>query len=247
MPNTHKGVDEETLVKVFNLFDTYIQPAICEGWSLPIVESKACGVPGLYQNYSAMEDHVENGGGLPIKIKRLYHEAETGAIRSLPDIDDLVAKMGRFALDNKLRTRLGKEARECAEKIHNWDITIKDYERIFDSVDLFDRDDTWDSKPEFKVLSTKNPQYQMTAEDFIHWCYVNILHRMPDEDGMSTWLDKLQKGMKPEQIQQHFRDMIVADNKFEEIRWQNSLKRRGIKLPVDTTTFTTDFVPGALI
>jgi len=63
MPNTHSGVSTKELAEIYNLMDIYVQPAICEGWGLPIVEAKACGIPGLYSNYSAMEDHVGNGGG----------------------------------------------------------------------------------------------------------------------------------------------------------------------------------------
>ncbi len=247
MPNTHKGVTEEQLAEVFNLFDVYIQPAICEGWSLPIVEAKSCGVPGLYQNYSAMEDHVENGGGLPIKISRFYHEAETSAIRSLPDIDDLVSKMEKLVLDKKLRKRLGGEARKCAEKMHRWEITTDRLQEIFDAIELCDRAEGWDAKPSFKVVTSEQPPQKMTAQDFIQWCYINILQRIPDEEGMNTWLEKLQKGGRPEEVIGYFRSTVAAENRFEELRWRNSLRNRGIKLPVAKTDFVRNFAPGALV
>lgn len=247
MPNTHKGISQEQLAKVFNLFDVYIQPAICEGWGLPIMEAKSCGVPGLYQNYSAMEDHVQNGGGLPIKIGRYYHEAETSAIRSLPDISDLVSKMEKFAVDVKLRKRLAKDARDCAEKMHRWEVTTDRLQQIFDQIELCNRSDTWDSKPNFKIITTESPPQKITAPDFVHWCYINILQRMPDDEGMANWIEKLQSGMPAEEVAKYFFDIATADNKFEEMRWINSLRRRGIKLPTDTVDFVKDFVPGALV
>lgn len=246
MPNTHKGVSEEDLAKVFNLFDIYIQPAICEGWSLPIVEAKACGIPGLYQNYSAMEDHVENGGGLPIKVGRFYHEAETSAIRSLPDIDDLVAKMEKLAFDEKLRTRLGKEARECAVSIHNWELTTDKLQSMFDSIELPNRDDTWDAKPNFKISHTGQPPTQVTAEEFVNWCYINLLGRAPDDEGMAHWLEQLKKGSSPEEVIAFFQGTVDSDNKFEELRWGNSLRLRGVKLPIQEFNLSRDCVPGVL-
>jgi len=247
LPNTNSGVSEEQLAEVFNLFDVYIQPAICEGWGLPIMEAKSCGVPGLYQNYSAMEDHVENGGGLPIKIGRFYNEAETSSIRSLPDINDMVAKMEKLALDKKLRTRLSGDARKCAQKMHKWEITTDKLEKIFDAIELHDRADTWDSKPDFQLVSNIRPPQQVSAENFIIWCYMNILHRMPDDEGMNTWMAKLQAGTPPEEVEQFFRNTVVADNKFEEMRYVNSLKYRGIKLPDESAQTTSDFVPGMLV
>ena len=248
MPNTHKGVTREQLAKVYNLFDLYIQPAICEGWSLPIVEAKSCGVPGLYQNYSAMEDHVENGGGQAIKIGRFYHEAETSAIRSLPDLDDLVAKMEKFATNKKMRLRFAGEARKCAEKLHKWEITTDRIQEIFDSIELSDRGETWDAKPEFKLNTSERPPQKITAPDFVHWCSINILQRPPDKEGMETWIGKIQKGTPANESEKHFRDLVIADNRFEDMRWQNSLKNRGIKTPDDAIIdFEKDFVPGMLV
>lgn len=248
MPNTNRGVTEEQLAQIFNLFDVYLQPAICEGWGLPIMEAKSCGVPGLYQNYSAMEDHVENGGGQPIKIGRLYHEAETSAIRSLPDLNDFVSKMEKFATDDKMRKRLAKEARECAERMHKWEITTDKLQQIFDSIELFDRSKTWDDKPYFKIVTPEHPPNKMKAQEFVEWCYVNILQRTPDKAGMENWIEKLEKGMPAIEVEKYFRETINVDNGLEEKRWENSLRRRGIKeLNNDELNLQENNMPGVLI
>lgn len=248
MPNTHNGVDEETLVRVFNNFDIYIQPAICEGWGLPIMESKACGVPGLYQNYSAMEDHVENGGGQAIKVGRFYHEAETSAVRSLPDVDDLVGKMAKLALNEKLRVRMGKDARECAVKMHNWDVTANKFEKIFDDIELSDRKDTWDRQPDLKLITPERPPGGMNDQEFVHWCYINILGRMPDAPGMNDWLGNLANKASREEVEMFFRNLIDANNKFEEMRWENSLRHRDLPPPdVNTADVQRSYVPGVLV
>ncbi len=249
MPNTHSGVSEEDLVKIFNLFDVYIQPAICEGWGLPIMESKACGVPGLYQNYSAMEDHVENGGGFPIKIARFYHEAETGAIRSLPDIDDMVRKMEKLAFNEKLRVSKGKEARKCAERMHSWDLTAKKLEKIFDGIEIPDRKTTWDRPPKIEFLTQERPPQGLNAKDYIIWLYINVLKRPPDQDGFNNWMGILTKDdNKRGEVEAFFREQVDSGNRFEEVRWKRSLALRG--MPIEESTVEQDMVnvlPGVLI
>lgn len=249
MPNTHSGVSEEDLVNIFNLFDVYLQPAICEGWGLPIMEAKACGVPGLYQNYSAMEDHVENGGGMPIKVERFYHEAETGATRSLPDVDDMVRKMEKLAFNDKLRISMSKEARRCAKKMHDWDVTAKKLENIFDEIEILDRAETWDKPPKLEYLTNQRAPNSLNDHDFIVWLYINVLKRSPDPQGFNDWMAMLAKGGNRGEVESFFRDQISSQNKFEEVRWRNSLKVRGMtEAPVEKIIQQrADIMPGVLL
>lgn len=229
MPNTHSGVSEEKLVEIFNLFDVYLQPAICEGWGLPIVESKACGVPGMYQDYSAMEDHVENGGGKPIKIGRFYHEAETASVRSLPDIDDIVKGMEKYAFNDGFRERKAEEARKCAEKMHSWELSVEKFISIIDSLDLPDRDDTWNRRPIIKDVCRLAPPDKLSDIDFVVWLYINVLGRQPDEPGLNNWLANLKNGGSRESIHSYFINEILSENKFEQVRWHKSLRLRGLE------------------
>jgi len=249
MPNTHKGIEETDLVNVFNLFDVYIQPAICEGWGLPIVEAKACGVPGIYQNYSAMEDHVQNGGGLSLKIGRFYHEPETSAIRSLPDVEDLAKKMERLALDDKERKRLGVEARQCCEKMHAWQITSGKIEGILDSIETFNRADTWDAYPSYEFINSEEPPQGVDDQSFVMWCYINILHRIPDKEGFDTWMQKLSTGGDRREVVSFFRSTIMSGNQFEQTRWESSLKIRKIVEPISECLKeeVQNFIPGITV
>jgi glycosyltransferase involved in cell wall biosynthesis len=227
MPSTHAGISTEMMGKVYNLFDVYIQPAICEGWGVPITESKACGVPGLYQAYSAMEDHIANGGGLPIRVQRLYHEAETASIRSLPDIDDLTAKMAKLALNDSLRATLGKEARTVAISKHTWQETADKLMYIVDNLKCYDRTTTWDKPPTLSHLTTRHPPEGLSDIDFVAWCYFNILGRTPDNKGLQDWLKTLQNGGARDGVEQYFREQIITQNTFEEVRWRHSCRLRG--------------------
>jgi len=245
MPGTHTGVDEQDLVELFNLIDIYVHPAICEGWGLPIMESKACGVPGLYQNYSAMEDHVQNGGGLPIKVQRPYLEAETEAIRTLPDIDDMVAKMEILAFDKKKRAVLAKQARNCAVRKHSWDTTCKKVEAIMSDIKILDRNTTWDKQPIFESVTSEQPDASLTNEQFIHWCYTKILKRPADQKGFNDWMATLTKGNTREGVEVFFRNQIMDRNKFEEVRWIKSCTYRGIE--IKRPEINNDILPGILV
>ena len=245
MPNTHIGVTEEELSDIYNLMDVYIQPAICEGWGLPIVEAKSCGVPGLYSNYSGMEDHIENGGGIPIEIDRFYVEPETMAIRSLPSQDSMVEGLKFFLTEGKKRLKMGKVARETCEKLHNWDITANKFIEIFDTMEVHDRAATWDKKPLIKILPQHRPD-NLGDVDFIRWCYISYLNREPEEKGMNDWLKSIASGTPRGDVEGFFRNKMVAQNTFEKIRWQKSLISRGFSLE-DNVKVYSDRLPGGLV
>lgn len=228
MPNTHSGVTDAELAELYNLMDVYIQPAICEGWGLPITEAKACGVPGLYQNYSAMEDHIENGGGMEIKVGRFYHEADTMAIRSLPDIDNMVAGMEKLAFDDAKRMALSINARNCALRMHQWDTTVKKVENILDGVEIFDRARTWDRPIELKYVNMQRAPRNLNDEQFIHWCYYNILSRKPDQKGLVDWMNNLKNGTPRDEIENFFRSELLNSNAIEYERIRKSKMIRGV-------------------
>ena len=114
-------------------------------------------------------------------------------------------------------------------------------------MELLDREKTWDIKPEFKIVTQERPAQKSTAVDFLQWCYINILQRVPDDEGMNTWMEQLKKGMPAIDIERHFRGLVAQDNRFEEIRWTKSLQYRGIETPVANIDFAKDFVPGMLV
>lgn len=247
MPTTHNGISESELAEIYNLMDVYVHPAICEGWGLPITEAKACGVPGLYQDYSAMEDHVENGGGLAIPVGRYYHEAETGAIRSLPDLDKMRGAMENLAFNETLRLKLGKEARECAEKMHNWDVTAKTIEDLLDKTEILDRSKTWDRMPNIRTVYSQGANPQMTDEQFVRWCYINILSRKPDDKGLQDWLNSLKSGKSREDVERFFRNEIINGNRMETVRYEKSLELRGIQVEEAEQEEVTQRLSGVLI
>jgi glycosyltransferase involved in cell wall biosynthesis len=246
MPNTHNGVSSEELSDIYNMMDVYVQPAICEGWALPIVEAKACGIPGLYSNYSAMEDHVENGGGLPIDVASFYTEAETMAVRSIPSVQSLVDGLKRLLTKQKQREDMGTAARKCSENLHNWKITADIFDKIFEELDINDRNKTWDKRPEYKIFNERTLPTNLNNEQFVMACYNLILGRNPDSEGFNNWMNSLAKGATREGVEAFFRNEGKNHNKFEEIRWNRSLQIRGFD-PTSGLNIKSISLYGALV
>lgn len=228
MPATHDGIDSKELAEIYNLMDIYVHPAICEGWGMPVSESKACGIPGLYQNYSALEDHVKNGGGRPIPIAYMFTEAETMAVRSYPKVEALTEEMYKLLTNRNDRIKLGKEARKCAEKF-SWDYMTKQLDEVFSGLDKLDRKNTWDVSPSLKRPQQVDINPNLPPQMFLTSCYRNILGREPDEQGFNNWMVAIQQGKNRKEIVEYFLNVANSDNSFEAARWKNSLEYRGIK------------------
>jgi glycosyltransferase involved in cell wall biosynthesis len=81
------GISTAKLNEIYNLFDIYVQYAICEGFGMPQIEAAACGVPIASVDYSAMTEIIENLNGIKIPVQRMFRELETNADRAYPDID----------------------------------------------------------------------------------------------------------------------------------------------------------------
>jgi hypothetical protein len=246
MPNTHNSICEEELGEIYNLMDIYCQIAICEGWGVPVVEAKACGLPVLCSNYSALEDHVENGGALAVDIDRYYTEAETMAIRSFSDKESICRHLKRLLTNRNERLEIGAKARACAEKMHNWDLTAAKFERLIDSLPVQDRSKTWDTIPSFKLQIPYTFSHDMPNDQFVLALYRNILMREPDQPGFEHWMQQLGRGMPKTDVENVFKGEIDAHNRFENIRFTRSLQIRGIEIK-QPIRLASNILRGALV
>lgn len=188
-PNPQFGVTKETLGRIYNLFDIYVQYAICEGAGMPQIEAASCGVPIMAVDYSGMEDIVRKLNGTPIKVQRFYREAETHRIMAMPDNQDLINSLISFlSLPTPVRARKGKEARELCEKYYNWDGVAKIWEEAFDSLPIRPIEETWKSparifNPEPFDQATNN----MSNEGFVKWA---IIHLAKEPRLLNTYVEQ---------------------------------------------------------
>jgi len=145
MPNVSNGISSQNLAAVMNLFDIYVQYAICEGFGMPQVEASACGVPIASIDYSAMSDVVRKVNGYPIKVGQYFKELETRAIRVFPDNENLIHILESFyKMPEPLKEQKRFETRKLTEKHYNWDDIAKKWEKYFDSIQLTGLQGQWD-------------------------------------------------------------------------------------------------------
>lgn len=263
-PSTSIGFDRENLAKLYNIMDLYVQCSICEGDGMPIQEAKACGVPTLATDYTAMREKgrypayshfAELGytqdtyschkGGMVIDVGRYYYEPETNCKRAHPDVEDLADKMFTIINDRELLESMSVEARTCAETNYDWEKLWKQWEYILDNVQPLNRADTWDSpiNESESIKSLPIPPNLNNAE-YVDWLYLNILkYPTVDTDGAKTWVQHLDAGVTREQLMNHFvsigNQQSDGSNTRDRVRREVEMRQTG---SVSTSRHAQEFV-----
>jgi hypothetical protein len=261
-PNTSIGFGREDLAKLYNLMDLYVQCSICEGDGMPIQEAKACGVPSLVVDYTAMREkgkypnysHFEefginegnytcNKGGEVIVVDRYYYEPETSCKRALPSIADLALKMRNMITDPEKLARMGKEARECVEENYDWEKLWTQWEYVLDNVKILDRSETWDSPiaPLDEITAVPVPA-NLSDELYVHWLYLNVLkYPSVDTDGAKMWISHLQQGVTRDQLMQQF--VAIGNNQASSSKLRDQVRiQLGGKVPLKQAKKSQEFV-----
>ncbi len=236
--NTGNGFSREGLADVYNLMDLYVQMTIAEGDAMPGQESKACGVPILVTDYSAVaekgrfpseykhmkgikeSDYTVNKGGDIINIEAMRHEPETGCMRAVPSVEHCADQMARYLMDDDALEKLSKEAIECVEENYDWDKNYLNWVDVLDNMKTHDRDKTWGSA---KDMVRKNiPQFSevnnsQSKKDFVKFLYKDVLgYPRVDTDGAKMWQKYLNDGVKREVIYQEFVKIVNSGNSNDE-------------------------------
>jgi len=149
MSSTSDGISDEDMSDIYNMFDLYIQYAICEGFGMPQIEASSCGIPIMSVDYSAMSEIVRNVDGYPIPLSSLSYEIENHARRAYPDIDktislilDYVNSSSEFKKNKRIKTR------QLTAQYYNWDNIAKIWEDIFDKIDI-SSNKNWLKEPQY--------------------------------------------------------------------------------------------------
>ena len=137
LPNSLSPVPTNALIKIYGLFDLFLQVAICEGFGMPQVEAAACGVPIASVDYSAMSEIVRRLDGYPIPVKTLFKEMETKAERAIPDNEALTQIIyDHFEMHPTEREAIGARTRELCKQYYNWDQVAEVWDKALSSVDI---------------------------------------------------------------------------------------------------------------
>ncbi len=169
MPNVIHGVSNEQLTEIYNLFDIYVQYAICEGLGIPQLEAASCGIPLFAINYSGMEEILQKVEGVPIDCV-LTKEMETGSNRATPINSDLVQKVIHWMnLDKKSKKEMSNKTRKLLIENYSWDKTAEQLITIFDSIQPKNK---WD---EPLVVSGANVPENLSNRAFVNFIVDNVL------------------------------------------------------------------------
>jgi glycosyltransferase involved in cell wall biosynthesis len=176
--NPNNGVNTSQLNEIYNLFDLFVQYAICEGFGMPQVEAAACGLQIASVDYSAMTEIVENLHGYKIPLVTLFREMETNADRALPD-NDATSKiiynhMVNISPEQKLAN--SKIIREKCLEQYTWDAVYNVWDECFDSIDIRKKP-SWDT-PDLNITnhtSVKVPK-DLDQAEFIEFICTNVIN-----------------------------------------------------------------------
>lgn len=145
MPNVGSGITQEELNNIYNIFDIYVQYAICEGFGMPQVEAGAAGVPIATVDYSAMQDIIKYLNAYPIKVNQFFRELETKAIRVYPDNDSFISILQEYInMPTMLQEQKRFETRKLTELRYNWDNIAQKWEKYLDQLQLTNLQGQWD-------------------------------------------------------------------------------------------------------
>jgi len=189
-PNASQSVSRETLAHIINLFDLYVQYSICEGWGMPLTEANACGVPTMALPYSAMVDHLECPGAIPIDVERFFYEPviETEQRRALPDNRSFQRELDKFLrLSPVRRQEISKQVRDwIAEPVEvygqgqklprrNWERCAAIWANVIRECPIKDRTTTWLNPRASLCQPDMNPPNQnMTNARFVRWAITRV-------------------------------------------------------------------------
>ena len=178
MPNANLPIPTEKLVDIYNLFDLYMQCAICEGFGMPQVEAAACGIPISSVEYSAMTEIVHNLQGYPIPVQRLFRELETNADRAYPCVNGIADILYDFFAKKteEERSNMSRSTRKLCKKYYTWDNVYNVWDKVFQSIDLSVNAD-W-SKDFSSIPSHENAKVPSNLDPvaFIDYICMNIIN-----------------------------------------------------------------------
>lgn len=177
-PNVANGLTTETLAKIYQSFDCYVQYSNCEGFGVPMVEAGGTGAYVFATDYSAMSDVIRKVGGLPIRSAAMNRDALSGShqIRAVPDINDAAVKLKEFACKSTMeRGKLSYNTAKTTCENYKWRDTVDAWDKAIQFA-LKNKKKNWQSPVKIHTPNMKIPDIKDNNE-FIEWCYDNIAGR----------------------------------------------------------------------
>lgn len=149
--NAMRGVSDEDLNRIYNMFDIMTLPTMAEGFGLPILESQSAGTPVLVTDFSACTELVVDRQEL-IKVKDTLIMGRS-IEQAIADTDDIAYKLNIFYKDwknkeSKKLKELGAKGRSKALDM-DWKIINKEFVKLIAHIEPQAKKLDKDIKPRF--------------------------------------------------------------------------------------------------
>lgn len=191
-PHTGIGITREQLADIMSIGDVYVQYATNGGWEMGISDAKACGLPCIITDYSAMVEQAHAPGGFPAPVARYLQEpvAATNQLRALPDNEATADLLFKFAnMTSAERESIGRTGYEFVKEHYAPKIIAEKWIRAIKHIT---NDSSiggqWFGPPRILPTSFKMPA-NLTNEQFVYWCLANMWQK--PEDVTSFFAQKL--------------------------------------------------------
>jgi glycosyltransferase involved in cell wall biosynthesis len=82
----YKPYPAEDMARIYSALDVLLNPALGEGFGIPVLEAQACGTPAIVTDFSAMQEVCGAGW----HVKHTPYWTGLNSWQAVPDIDDIV-------------------------------------------------------------------------------------------------------------------------------------------------------------
>lgn len=154
MSHPSNGVQPTEMAEIYNLFDVYVQYAICEGFGMPQVEAGCCGIPVFSIDYSAMSEVVDSIGGEKIQPLAIMYELESGAKRASHNNKALIDSIKNYRkLSDNEKNSVKNNTRINTLCNYSWDNTSMVWEKAIDYLMQQPNKYNWDTHQPYEVAN----------------------------------------------------------------------------------------------
>jgi len=176
LSHPNNGVNKNQMAEIYNMFDMYVQYAICEGFGMPQVEAASCGVRMCGIDYSAMSEVIDNIGGEKIEPLSLMYEIESGAQRASHNNDKLKKIILNFRkMQKSRRKKLEENSRTNAIVNYNWQNVARVWEEAIDSVLETPAKHDWNNEPQYDVQESIDIDMQKSNYEIAEYVISKII------------------------------------------------------------------------
>ncbi len=177
LANVSNGVTDQELSDIYNIFDIYIQYAICEGFGIPPLEAASCGIPVISIDHGSMKEVCDSVGGTTVPLSKIFREQENNSDRVYPN-NEAAIKIIKGVIDTpKLNLmELGEQHRANVLENHSWDQTAQEFEKIIDSIKISNYHGKWTalSYSHFENINKSMPDIQNNRK-YVNYIIDNVL------------------------------------------------------------------------